>query len=101
MDVDNESDCSQSVLSEHLSNLTPDETINMDNIYVKHAGSENDSQDMTGCLSTWAADHRITHSQLKPLLAKLREHNCFEDNIPKDPRTLLHTPRGKTMVKTI
>ena len=49
----------------------------------------NGPQDLQSFLRNWATDYGVTQSQLKPLLIKLKDHECFRDAIPKDPRTLL------------
>lgn len=46
-------------------------------------------------------EYNLSHSQLRPLLRKLHDHECFHNHIPKDPRTLLGTPDGKTSVENI
>lgn len=44
-------------------------------------------------LAMWAVQHNITHTALGNLLKLVKEWIPFE-NIPKDPRTLLGTPRS-------
>ena len=43
-------------------------------------------------LASWATTNRIPRNTLGSLLGILRRHNCHNE-IPKDPRTLLRTPR--------
>ena len=57
-----------------------DESSNMDRLDFKHK------------LASWAADEEIPREKFNKLLAILREHPCHSD-LPKDSRTLLHTPR--------
>ena len=49
----------------------------------------NGPQDLQSFLRNWATDYGVTQPQLKPLLIKLKAHECFRDAIPKDPRILL------------
>lgn len=43
-------------------------------------------------LTTWAVEHKITHTALKAKLQKLKEHSCFS-SLSLDVRSLLKTPR--------
>ncbi|XP_051158453.1 uncharacterized protein LOC127283847 [Leptopilina boulardi] len=110
IEIVNESTTSEPVFCENSSNVNQDDLnvqddlrIDLDNIYYENENYEmdKDSENLKTFLATWAADYNITHSQLKPLLHKLNEHTCFQEEIPKDPRTLLKTPRNKTVIKTV
>lgn len=70
---------------------------------VDEMGSENPSEGegLKLFLKNWALEYGVSHAQLKPLLAKLKEHECHSSLIPKDPRTLFGTPTGKTDVKNL
>ncbi|XP_043468219.1 uncharacterized protein LOC122502304 isoform X1 [Leptopilina heterotoma] len=99
--VEKESLASISISSENASNVTEPDIIDMNEVYMENCEKEKDPEDINSFLATWATDYRITHSQLRPLLNKLKEHNCFQQQIPKDPRTLLGTPTGKAAIKTV
>ena len=53
---------------------------------------ENIPQSLNEDIASWATGYGITRNALNSLLAIIRKHNC-EADIPKDPRTLLRTPR--------
>lgn len=63
--------------------------------------NENEIENLRSFLKAWATDYEVTQSQQKPLLAKLKEHECFSEQILKDPRTLLGTSSTKTCMQTI
>ncbi|KAL6421614.1 hypothetical protein ACFW04_014500 [Cataglyphis niger] len=45
-------------------------------------------------------DNNFTHVQSNNILSLLQSHSCFH-NLPKDVRTLLNTPRVKTIVSNV
>ncbi|XP_036142932.1 uncharacterized protein LOC118645614 [Monomorium pharaonis] len=51
-------------------------------------------------LQNWAITNNINHGALCGLLTILRTHECFT-NLPKDPRTLLHTPKYSEITTVI
>ncbi|CAG7733620.1 unnamed protein product [Allacma fusca] len=54
--------------------------------------TEIDENNMQENLTQWAIKHQVSHAALNDLLRTLKGHHCFRD-LPKDPRTLLKTPR--------
>ena len=52
-----------------------------------------DDVDFSTTLGCWAVQHHISHAALKDLMSILSKSSQLKQ-LPKDPRTLLHTPRG-------
>lgn len=46
-------------------------------------------------IATWAANHNITHQALNDLLNILRDEGC---QLPKDSRTVMHTPTSCNLI---
>lgn len=65
--------------------ILPENTVN--NIQIRRQTSESN---LSKGISRWAVNCRIPHSKLKQLLSVMNENDL---NMPKDPRTLLGTPR--------
>lgn len=51
-------------------------------------------------LATCFVNNNLTHTQGNSILSVLRTHPCF-DKLPKDVRTLLDTPRVRTVVSNV
>lgn len=51
-------------------------------------------------LTTWAVEHKITHTALNALLQTLKKHSCFSA-LPLDARSLLRTPRHQQELRTV
>ncbi|XP_029155626.1 uncharacterized protein LOC114928541 [Nylanderia fulva] len=60
-----------------------------DNINIKNENLKID-------LAIWAVQHQISHTALRALLHRLRNHSCFS-SLSLDPRSLLQTPRKNEM----
>lgn len=58
--------------------------------------NDNHSDSLEDTLKKWAFKHKITHAALRDLLTGLISHG--HQNLPKDPRTLLQTPRSAKIV---
>lgn len=54
------------------------------------SSSNNNKSNLKDLLSEWAIKNDITHSALNELLVILR---TYDSNLPKDARTIIHTPR--------
>ncbi len=72
-------------------------------IYFPESDSDNTSngevlvsgKNIHDFLSSWAIQHNISHTALKDVLGHLKTYDDFK-HLPKDPRTLLKTPKGST-----
>ncbi|CAG7821197.1 unnamed protein product [Allacma fusca] len=60
------------------------------------SSSTDSEKSFSEILKSWSLKHQISHAALSELLSTLKTHSCFE-NLPKDPRTLLQTPRQTTV----
>lgn len=61
-----------------------------------------DQKELSFCerLSSCFVNNNLTHVQCNNILSVLRMHPCFS-TLPKDVRTLLHTPRNRVIVSKI
>lgn len=65
---------------------------------ISSSGQEiNDEITFTTRLTQWAISERVTLSSLGKLLVVMRTHPALKCFLPKDPRTLLQTPRTLCM----
>lgn len=85
---DFEENCDFSQFEEHsfLNNVTDNETLNIPQ-------SDASKKTLIDQLSEWALKHNINHRALSDLLGILKE-NFDNTTLPKDPRTVLKTPRN-------
>lgn len=82
--VDNESSAASSSSSLSLADI--------DNSFIKSSFRER--------LATCFVDNNVTHTQSNNILSLLRTHPCFS-NLPKDVRTLLHTPQNRIILTSV
>lgn len=59
----------------------------------KATGSTSETDFLVGALRKWVAEYNITLRALQALLAILNNDACPHIRLPKDPRTIMHTPR--------
>jgi hypothetical protein len=78
------------------------EYVEFDELHFSDSNSENDSvlgdSDIRSLLSAWAVAYSISH---KALLALLEILCAYFTELPKDPRTLLKTPRTDVALKVV
>ncbi|ODN01297.1 hypothetical protein Ocin01_05388 [Orchesella cincta] len=51
------------------------------------------SNDIRKRLTIWAIKYQVNQNAVSDLLKLLKQHKCFENDLPSDARTLLRTPR--------
>lgn len=70
------------------------ENLNIIELPCNNSSTSDFDSNVVNELKTWAINHNITHCALKDLLLILKNQpELKEINIPKDPRTLLNTPK--------
>ncbi|XP_070161256.1 uncharacterized protein [Polyergus mexicanus] len=62
--------------------------------YIANANTENanTTDDFKNSLAVWATEYQISHTALRALLQRLKQHSCFS-KLLLDARSLLQTPR--------
>ncbi len=85
--------------SEH-DNYSDADCIPNSSILSSHSSSSDESTNsyklpLKNQIATWATNHNITHQALNELITILREEGC---ELPKDARTVLHTPTSCNLI---